>query len=62
MFVEVTEDTMGILVSVLTTVCDGILTVVVGVVCVCILVDNIQFKSGIFVVSKSNLDFLPNFV
>ena len=62
MFVEIIEDTMGILFNVLTTVCDGVLTVVVGVVCVCILVDSTQFKSGIFVGSKSNLDFLPYFV
>ena len=32
MFVEITEDTVGILLNVLTTVCDGILTVAVGVV------------------------------
>ena len=40
---------------------DGRLTVVVGVVCVCNLVDKTQFKSGIFVGSKLSLDFLPNF-
>ena len=31
-FVKITEDTVGILLNVLTTVCDGILTVAVGVV------------------------------
>ena len=62
MFVTVVKDIMGILVCVLITACDGVLTVVVGVVCVCILVESNQFNSGIFVGSKSNLDFWPNFV
>ena len=62
MSVEITEETTGILTIVSTTVGDGRLTVVVGVVCVCNLVDKTQFQSGIFVGSNSSLDFLPNFV
>ena len=60
--VIVTENTMGILIGVTVTVYDGTLTVVVGVVCVCVLVDSTQFKSGIFAGSKSSLDLLPYFV
>ena len=58
-FVEIVEDTIGVVFCVLTTACDGTWTVVVEVVWVCNLVDNTQFKSGILFGSKSNLDFLP---
>ena len=61
-FVKVAVDTTGILTIVFTTVGDGKLTVVVGVICVHNLFDNSQFKSGIFVGSRSSLDFLPNLV
>ena len=37
MSVGITEDIMGILIIVVTTVCEGILTVVVGVVYVCVI-------------------------
>ena len=58
MFVEIVEDTISIVFCVPTTVCDGILTVVVEVVRAFNLVDSTQFKSGILLGSKSNLDFL----
>ena len=59
MSLEIAEIIAGSLLCTVVTVCDGVPTVVVGVVYVCIQVDRAQFNSGILFGSKSTLDFRP---